>query len=270
MGAGKTTSLAGKHRKRIAARQPPGLVLCAGLKSSASTWLFNAVIGLLRAEGRRVAAFYADDIGDFPAGAERADTIVVKTHIPSQALQFAAHLMGAVVFVTVREPRDAIASLMLRFHHSFDNCLREVKAGAAAMVELSRSKPLTLRYERRFYDREPTMRLIATRLGVAVNDDTLRTIAASLTRDAVKAKIARLQRAGTFGARSDPDRFDPKTHWHPGHVGDGASGKYAAALSPRQQRAVLSATREFRRVFGYDGAYDGSGRDGTRGRRLRP
>lgn len=266
MGAGKTTRLAGKPRKRIASREPPGLVLCAGLKSSASTWLYNAVIGLLRADGRRVAAFYADDIADFPRGAERADTIVVKTHIPSPALQFAARMAGAVVFVTVREPRDAVASLMRRFHHRFDNCLREVAPGAAAMAELTQMKPCVLRYEHRFYERGETMDRVAAHLGVKVNSATLRAIAATLTPDKVTAKIARLARAGTFGAKPDPDRFDPKTHWHPGHVGDGSIGKHFGVLSPRQARYVLGATRAFRTTFGYDGP----NREGTRGRRLRP
>jgi hypothetical protein len=162
-----------------------------------------------------------------------------------------ARFVGATVFLTVREPRDAIASLMLRFHHRFDGALAEVGAGSRRMVELRTLKPFVLRYERRFFDDEATVASVAARLGIKVSADVRRAIHRSLRRDAVKAKIEGLARKGVFGRKRDPDRFDPATHWHPGHVGDGTSGKYPAVLSPRQERAVLAATRQYCSAFGY-------------------
>src|ERR1051326_1824676 len=103
---------------RPASGRSPKLVLCAGLKSSGSTWLYNAVIQICEAsEGKKVTSgrvrpFYADRISDFPAGAERSKILVVKTHIPSPSLLFLTLFTRGTVFMTVREPRDAIASLM--------------------------------------------------------------------------------------------------------------------------------------------------------------
>jgi hypothetical protein len=239
-------------------RRAPKLVVCAGLKSSASTWLYNVILELLKTQAPdrrghkpRVVAFYAEDPDSFPAGAERADYVVVKTHIPSPALQALVRFVGGTVFITVREPRDAIASLMQRFHHRFDDALREVAAGSRCLVELRRLKPHVLRYEQRFFDNKATIARVARQLGVKVPQSKLEAIHRSLTRDKVKSKIATLTRSGRFGRKPDPDRFDPATHWHPGHVGDGTSGKYAAVLSERDARAVLAATRQYRAAFGY-------------------
>src|SRR5262249_30276781 len=52
--------------KRPRHAPPSRIVLCVGLKSSGSTWLYNAVIRLLKEEKRRsknrIAAFYADKV----------------------------------------------------------------------------------------------------------------------------------------------------------------------------------------------------------------
>src|SRR5690242_19705359 len=93
---------------------PPAIVLCAGLKSSGSTWLFNAVIELCRAKSktrrprRRLVAFYAETVAQFPTGSERADLLVVKTHIPSASLVYLTGFAGGTTFLTVREPRDSV------------------------------------------------------------------------------------------------------------------------------------------------------------------
>lgn len=234
------------------------MALCAGLKSSGSTWLYNAVIQILEAgrarSGKRtsIATFYAENIGMFPPDAELAGQLVVKTHIPSASLQFLARFARAAIFITVREPRDAIASLMQRFDHEFANCLAEVAAGAERIVELSKApNVLILRYEDGFYDRPEGVSRVAAHLGAKISASTRDRIFRSLTREEVKRKIDALERKGVFGRSPDPDRFDPKTHWHPGHVGDGTIGKYQAVLSARQRSAVLAELQDYCRTFGY-------------------
>jgi hypothetical protein len=176
---------------------------------------------------------------------------VVKTHIPSAALLFLARFLGGASFLTVREPRDAIASLMQRFHHTFDNALAEVAAGSVRMVALAEDRPFLLRYEDRFFDDPHTVHRVARRLGLKLTDARLAAIHTSLTRDKVHEKIRALTRKGTFGKRPDPDCFDHATHWHPGHVGDGRIGKFVTVLSYGQERAVLAATRDYCAAFAY-------------------
>ena len=230
-----------------------------GLKSSGSTWLYNVVIRVLKessrgrgtskAPSKGVMAFYADGLGAFPADSERARYLVVKCHEPSAALLYLTRLTRGRLLVTVREPRDAIVSLIQRFRNSFDAALKDVTREAASIVELSRThETLTLRYEDRFYDRSETIGAIAAHLGVRLSAAARQRIHRSLTRDAVRKRIAALQDRGMFGA--DPDEFDPRTHWHPGHVGDGRIGKFSV-LSPVQQRRIASATRAFCCRFRY-------------------
>ena len=253
------------RRTRSSRPDAPDIALCAGLKSSGSTWLYNAVIQMLGAAGGAsssaraksgVLAFYAENIGSFPPGAELARHLVIKTHIPSPSLQFLARFARAATFVTVREPRDAIASLMQRFDHKFTNCLKEVSAGATRMVELKKSGgALILRYEDEFFDQPETLREVAAHLGIRVPATKLDKIFRSLTREEVRKKIDRLERRGTFGRSPDPDSFDPKTHWHPGHVGDAAVGKYAAILSSKEQQATLTELADYCAAFGYPGPH---------------
>ncbi len=242
---------------RKTANGPPRLFLCVGLKSSGSTWLYNVAIQIaeeslrgMRTPRGALKAFYADDETLFPEKAERARYLVVKSHLPSAALLWLTRLMHGRILVTVREPRDAMASLLQRFRHPFESSLKDVAEQAAKIADLSRThETLCLRYEDGFYDKNETIGEIARFMGIALSGAARRRIHGTLTRDAVRAKIETLQRKGTFGA--DPDAFDPKTHWHPGHVGDGRIGKYAAVLSPQQQKQIVDATKDYRRLFGY-------------------
>jgi hypothetical protein len=241
---------------------PPEIVLCAGLKSSASTWLYNAAIQLCEAKARkargsrpRVLPFYAETVEQFPSGSERGGVLVVKTHIPSASLIFLARFVRGTVFLSVREPRDSVASLMQRFGHGFQPCVEEVAAGGARMVELARiARPFILRYEDRFFERPQTIARLATQLGLVFPKAAAEKIFQSLSAENVRKTIDALADRGTFGVRPDPDRFHSKTHWHPGHVGDGKTGKYAEILSRDMQRTVLEAMHEYCLAFGYEAA----------------
>jgi hypothetical protein len=231
----------------------PKVILCAGLKSSGSTWLYNVVIQLFRAKLRRgVTAFYADGLAMFPDGTEGARILVVKSHEPSEALVYLVRLTRGCMFLSVREPRDAIASLMQRFGHGFEGALAETARHSARIAVLAREEDaITYRYERGFYNRIQTIAEIAAALGIRVNRTTRERIFQSLTRDAVIKKIGALGKKGRFGAKPNADSFDSATHWHPGHIGDGRVGKYTSILSKNQQAKVLAETLTYRRQFGY-------------------
>src|ERR1043165_7400891 len=240
-------------------RFPGRLVVCAGLKSSGSTWLYNIVAEILRRGGppsrRRstgILQFYADSVDAFPEKGERASDIVVKTHIPSRSLQFLTTFAAGHVLLTVRDPRDAIASVVQRFGHPFDGALEEISRGAECMVRFLRHyNPPVFRYERRFYDDPETVRVVCDLLRVRLPRAEIERIFAAYTRENVGRTIRKLQDKGVFGPKADPDQFDPRSHWHPGHVGDLVIGKYREVLSPKQQRATIAAMDEFFRTFGY-------------------
>jgi Sulfotransferase domain len=242
----------------------PRMVLCAGLKSSGSTWLYNVVAEILkqaqprprsksaRSSSKKIRQFYADNGDDFPPDAERAAALVVKTHMPSRSVRFAVAVLEHRVLLSVREPRDAIASVMQRFGHRFDGALKEVTIGASRMVDFANMyDPLIFRFEERFYDRPDTVSQLADFLGVQLSRSALKKIFDAHTRVQIQKRITALKRRGVFGRTPDPDRFDAETHWHPGHVGNMVIGKYHGTLTAKQQRAVLTATKDFCERFGY-------------------
>jgi hypothetical protein len=235
---------------------PAKIVLCAGLKSSGSTWIFNAAIGLLKeATGgsrKAVASFYADRVALFPPESEQARYLVVKSHVPSEPLLFVTRLTRGPIFLTIREPRDSVVSLMQRFRFTFPAALKDITEEAARIVEFSNARDVILfRYEDRFHEDSATVSELAGLLDVRVPKAARNRIYAALTPDAVKRKIRTLHTRGTFGAAPKPEDFDPATHWHPGHVGDGRTGKYAEFLTAQQQAQVLACTRNYCKRFGY-------------------
>jgi hypothetical protein len=156
------------------------------------------------------------------------------------------------IFITVREPRDAIASLMQRFDHRFEGCLKEVAASASRLAQIaSTGRPLVLKYEEGFCSKCETLGKIARKLGLQPSDTITKGIFQALTPARVQRKIDTLAARGAFGRRPNPDRFDPATHWHPGHIGDRRVGKYPELLSPAMQRQVLEATAAYCTRFGY-------------------
>lgn len=227
----------------------PRVVLCLGLKSSGSTWLYNVAIQVLKEASPKpkVAAFYADNFRMLPKGSDTADTLVIKTHEPTDAILYLTRFSRGRMFVTVREPRDAAASLMQRFGHSFEGVLKDLTQEGAILAELKRKVPTaTFHYEDKFTDDERTVGKIARHLGVELSEAARRRIFRAHSKEAVKKKIGKV-----MAEDAHPDSFDPKTHWHPGHVGDGRIGKYKSVLTGAEQKKVLAATLSFRRAFGY-------------------
>jgi len=236
------------------AKNPPAKIfLCAGLKSSGSTWLYNVVIRLLKEAFRgKTTAFYADRVALFPKGSEQAQFLVVKSHVPSEPLLFVTRLTRGRIFLTIREPRDSVVSLMQRFSFPFEAALKDVAEEAARIVEFSRARDvILLRYEDGFHEDPKTIAKVAKLIGVQAPKATQQKIFKALTPDAVKRKIRNLKTQGVFGGAPKPEDFDPATHWHPGHVGDGRMGKYAEFLSAAQQKEVLARTRDYCKRFGY-------------------
>ena len=229
-------------------------VLCAGLYSSASTWAFNVIADLLRGSGRaRLITIYADDLSNNVAKfIEPSECFVIKSHMPGasiRALQ-ADTMLPAVI--TIRDPCDAVTSLMLRFGQDFEGALNAVSRSAANLLALQhQSKPMVLRYECGFTASDAAIAGIAAYLGIVVDkgqiDQLLRRFASSAVRD----RIANLLSKGVLSGKNPLLEWEEGTHWHPFHVGDGRIGKSKDVLSARQIDATIRATSAFCTFYGY-------------------
>jgi len=233
---------------------PAPIILCAGQYGSASTWLYNAVHALLAAEHGevRVHRQFADSADALPARPDDR-ALVLKSHAPAASLRWLIARGGGKVLLTLRDPRDAAASLLHRFGFGYGLVAERVTRSSAMLPLLADSGlPLmALRYEDGFPDRPETLARVARFLGLKTAPAQRAKVFESLTPAAVRAEITRLEQGGAFGPEPNAHSHDGLTHWHPGHVGDGAVGKFATVLGEGQIGDIIRRTRTYQDAFAY-------------------
>lgn len=233
---------------------PFPLILCAGQYGSASTWLYNAAHALLAAEigEARIHRQFADTAEALPAQPdERA--LVIKAHHPGAGLRWLLARGGGRAVITLRDPRDAAASLIGRFGFGYPMVAERITRSGAALPLLAASglPCLVFRYEAGFAQRPETLAELAAFLGLPAPASRIAAIFDALRPDAVRDRIARMQAEGAFGPDPTAHSHDGVTHWHPGHVGDGEVGKFARLLTEGQIGDIIRRTRGYQEAFGY-------------------
>lgn len=229
-------------------------LLCAGLYSSASTWMLNLAAQILKTDGRAsVKTIYLDEMDEPAARAiGGAAFLLIKSHSPGASLRKLIDRQRLPVIITLREPRDAVASLMLRWNIGFGLALDRVRRSAAALAPLVDSPAaLVFRYEDGFTTDERCVEAVAKLLGVALTAADRAALLTRLAPQAVKQQIESWRQAGVLGHGPPDVEYEPETHWHLDHVGDGQTGKWRRVLGAIQAARVLHATRAYRRSFGY-------------------
>jgi hypothetical protein len=226
------------------------IVICAGLPRSASTWVFNAARELL-GENKRTFSVFSDGAPALATEMLSADYVVIKSHIPDEALLALASSQECRTIVTVRDPLDCIASLMTQFRFPFERALEAVKMSARALSKLIDSSPhLLLRYEDADTRSARTLGEIANFLGWPKSLDTVG-LASKLSRESVSKFVGDLEASGYFDDRPPAEQWHTDTHWHPYHIGDGRTGKFQEVLSPDQVALAAYEMRELRLRLGY-------------------
>ena len=101
------------------------LIWCLGMYASASTWLFNVVRQIHLARGDNdVQSHFVAGRANFGSINRLTATNLVKSHeINDEATVIDLAADADRIFVSVRDPRDAVASLMKYHGHEFDEAL---------------------------------------------------------------------------------------------------------------------------------------------------
>ena len=233
----------------------PPLIICAGEGGSGSTWLFNVAAEILSRSSpeTRVIRKYLDENSLEEEFADQDGIFIVKTHTPPPWVLAFANLVRAPILLSVRDPRDATASLMTRFDENFEYVLESISSASRALAPLQgRPNVLLLRYEDQFTQKIETLETISTHLGARLNESDRDDIFARHTPDAVSETILALASKGAFKDLPARHTWDEETQWHPSHVGDGRVGKWRDVLTDAQAASVNYATRIFRSRFGYE------------------
>ncbi len=229
---------------------------CAGMYASGSTWAYNVMRAIAAATypARRRTSRFANTLADL-AGIEDDDALhVVKTHdLPRDAAE-ALLAQSPGIVATIRDPRDAVTSLMRYQRFGFEQAGQTVTKSANFLARLTeRANPLLLRFEDRFPETPETVLRIAAALGVDLDPSVALGIFAAHRREVVEKFIAALP--DDPASRHDPrsgDRYDPATQWHLHHAGrDGEIGRWRRILGPGQPAAIEADCAAAMARFGY-------------------
>ena len=233
----------------------PRVVLTVGVHGSASTWVFNVVRELMGAAfgPDRVAACFAVNPDDITQ-AERMATqhLVVKTHGWPDLPAFATDHDAAVI-VSVRDPRDAVLSVMQRFGDSLDACVSGVGRDCQCARACSDAGFDVLRYEDGFFNEPAAVRHIHTALGLTVAEAEMDRIFSDYRTDAVRAMAAGVaslppERRRDLGRHGMLDRVTLITGTH---IGDGSIGKWREAFDAEMRAKLTRFFAPFLFRFGY-------------------
>jgi hypothetical protein len=224
------------------------VIICTGMLGSASTWLFNVIRLIEKKCNRSVAGEYADELTrEFLLRLARAPgTFIIKSHHPRQSLLSAIHFGRLPVLLTIRDPRDAVASLMKRFGRNFDGAVTHVESSAATLMFIeSVSNPMILRYEQEFFADWRTVSRVSAFIGSALSPEDAQSISRALSREQTLQLIDQKINDGTLNVGNPGTSCDPETKWHPHHIGDGRVGKFKDVLIPEQISHVTDRTRSY-------------------------
>ncbi|MCL4383934.1 hypothetical protein M1116_00605 [Patescibacteria group bacterium] len=95
------------------------IVVIAGMHRSGSTFVFNAVRELLEKRGKTIW-ISSDKYEDVMALSKGYKNIIIKSHLPDEGITRLVEEKKAVCIGTIREPQEAIRSLMRVFGFSFE------------------------------------------------------------------------------------------------------------------------------------------------------
>ncbi len=232
---------------------------CAGMYASGSTWAYNVMRGIAASAfpGRPVKGRFVNVLADIDGIDDPAFVHVVKSH--DMAPEVAAELSRAVerIVVTIRDPRDAVTSLMIYQRYPFDMALTTIaNSGNFVAGVASDPRALLLRYESGFTDEVATLDRMAAWFGVALPAEARDRLFAQYRRGAVEGFVAALDTLpqAVRDARSG-DIFDPETQWHRHHAGrSGEVGRWRRTLMPGQVGAIEREMRDWMARFDYEAA----------------
>jgi hypothetical protein len=220
------------------------LIVCMGIPRSGSTWAFNMVCGILReaAPSLRVASCFADD-WDAISWRSTRDVLVLKIHDPQGAsLPFYEFLQPPVI-VSVRDPRDCIAS-MVGWRGRTPELEQHFRQSCAAAIRLAKIPgACVIKYEDGAIKNIATVRRIAERLGLSLWEGQATALMDELSAESVQRKI-------TASGEQNTELYDPVTLFHPGHVGNGLSK--SRALPEDEIASINRWARDYCEAFGYD------------------
>jgi hypothetical protein len=201
------------------------IILSIGLPSSASTWLFNVIRDIL--SDREVIAFEATSLEALELPLRRTGTVaLIKCHTVSVPFFRMLQLAGAKAIISLRDPRDATASVVNRVLPQPQDAIHNVSRSLSAVLTArSGLQSQILLYEDRFFEQHTTLLDLASFLNVRLSPAGAQDIFDRYSISNVRARLDSLREANSM-ATSETGLYDAKTMFNDKHIGDTMSGKW--------------------------------------------
>lgn len=227
---------------------------CAGMYASGSTWAYNTMraIAACRAPDRAITGRFVNTLADLAGVDDTAADHVVKTHDLAEDVAQALSAQAQHLVVTIRDPRDAVSSLMLYQRYPFAMALDTIAKSAEFVARFAADpRTLLLRYEDGFPDDPATPARIAASFGSELTDAQSVAIFAAGTRNAVEGLIKDLAATAQHDPRTG-NYYDPQTQWHKHHAGrTGEVGRWRRQFLPNQIAAIEQTLSAWMARFNY-------------------
>jgi Nucleotide-diphospho-sugar transferase len=227
---------------------------CLGMYGSASTWVFNTVmkiVGMHTAKpvlGRFVTRAeelgFLHDASTFP---------VVKSHDVDDAADRVLSEQSEAIWISVRDPRDCVASLMRYMSLDFSSALSYTHRSARfCQAHVNHPNTHLLRYEDEFMDNPATLDCIAGTLGFTLPSADRKRIFSETRRPAVERLIEELDTLPTAHRHASGDVLDTVTQWHRHHANrTGEIGRWRHELTGPECAVIENILWDWMAAFGY-------------------
>lgn len=218
------------------------IIFCLGVKSSGSTWVFNVIREIASYSSGNSISFFCEDADHFVRSFEPVDGItVVKCHYMDSKIIDLAKILRAKIVITERDPRDCAVSLSERFSLDTVAAVKDISRSFSSIYSIDDGIDLLkLRYEEDISFDVATVNNIAEFIGQSLGGDVAEQIATRMSRDAVALIAESLPSDGEAAGV-----FEPDTHWHRNHVGDGKVGKWQERLTSADLEIIEAALMPF-------------------------
>jgi hypothetical protein len=219
------------------------VIWCLGMYGSASTWLFNVVRQVFEfTQDDKIQTYFVSTKRDCSAFSQANVIHLIKSHEISDdgtVIELAGR--ANKILMTLRDPRDAVTSLMAYHGHSFEKALGLVEQTAHLCSGFAKDRRTNIfHYESAFFEDPRTIQDLASILGYQLPEEIVQRIFNGLQRAEIEKYIAGLPRQpGVLQDRISGDLLDPATQWHTHHAGrSGEVGRWRHMLSDAQVKII--------------------------------
>lgn len=224
------------------------------MQASASTWIYNVTLDLARLfiSDQPVKGVFIPYRANLQQLQDPGAISVVKSHGVDASTEAGLSARARVIIVSVRDPRDCVASLVKYHNIPFGEAVQDVQQAALTCARFAKDKrSIFLRYESQFTEKPETIDQIAAVFGHRLTEDQRNHAFQNSRREAIEKLINDLEQRPT-AQRIGNVIYDAERQWHKVHANrTGAIGKWRDIFTPRDIARIELRLAPWMREFGY-------------------